>query len=189
MERQKSESEETMKRVALSAALMMMAFVMAGAGRAVAASETEKEAQDTVAMFLKTDPSLKQFFDNCAGYAIFPEVTKAAIGLGGAQGGGYVYEKNKLIGKAKLTQMTLGWSLGGQSYAELIFFETADALNAFKKSEMVLAAQLSAVAAADGAAAKATYKLGMAVFTMTKGGLMFEASVGGQKFRFTPLGQ
>lgn len=177
-----------MKRAVLSAA-MMMALAMTGADRAAAATETEKEAQDVVAMFLKADPTLKQFFDNCAGYAVFPEVTKAAIGLGGAQGGGYVYEKNKLIGKSKLTQVTLGWSLGGQSYAELIFFENTDALNTFKKSETVLAAQLSAVAAADGAAAKATYKLGMAVFTMTKGGLMFEASVGGQKFRFTPLGQ
>ncbi|MBI5395316.1 MAG: hypothetical protein HZA91_08485 [Verrucomicrobia bacterium] len=177
-----------MKRVLLSVALTM-AFAVAGADRAVAVTETEKEAQDVVAMFLKSDPSLKQFFATCAGYAVFPEVTKGAIGIGGAQGGGYVYEKNTLIGKSKLTQVTLGWALGGQSYAELIFFETADALNAFKKSETVLAAQLSAVAAADGAAAKATYKLGLAVFTMTKGGLMFEASIGGQKFRFTPLGK
>jgi lipid-binding SYLF domain-containing protein len=175
-----------MKRILLSVA-MTMAFVVAGTDRAAAVTQTEKEAQDMVAMFVKADPTLKQFFATCVGYAIFPEVTKAAIGLGGAQGGGYVYEKNVLIGKSKLTQMTLGWALGAQSYAELIFFETADALNQFKKSETVLAAQLSAVAAADGAAAKANYKLGMAVFTVAKGGLMFEASVGGQKLRFTPL--
>jgi len=177
-----------MKRI-VSWLAMGLALVVAGSDRAAAVTETEKEAQDVVAMFLKADPTLKQFFATCVGYAIFPEVTKAAIGLGGAQGGGYVYEKNKLIGKSKLTQVTLGWALGGQTYAELIFFETADAFNEFKKSEMVLAAQLSAVAAADGAAAKATYKLGMAVFTLTKGGLMFEASVGGQKLRFTPLGR
>ncbi len=175
-----------MKKLVLWPAVAL-AFTLAGADRVAAVTESEKEAQDVVASFLKNDPSLKRFFATCAGYAVFPEVTKGAVGIGGAQGGGFVYEKNVLIGKSKLTQVTLGWALGWQSYAELIFFETADALNQFKKSETVLAAQLSAVAAADGAAAKANYKLGLAVFTMTKGGLMFEASVGGQKFRFTPL--
>ena len=150
------------------------------------AAESEQEAQDVVVLFLKTDPGLKQFFDNCAGYAVFPAVTKAAVGIGGAQGGGYVYEKNRLTGLAKLTQMTLGWSLGAQSYAELVFFETNDALNQFKKNETVLSAQVGAVAAAQGASAKAKYQVGVAVFTISKNGLMFEASVGGQKFQFTP---
>ena len=164
---------------------LMMALALAVGGADCVAEETEKEAQDVVALFLKTDPDLKQFFHNCAGYAVFPAVTKAALVIGGAQGGGYVYEKNKLIGMAMLTQMTLGWSFGAQSYAELIFFETPDALNQFKNDETVLSAQVGAVAASQGASVKANYRLGVAVFSITRGGLMFEASVGGQKFQFT----
>ncbi|MBM3890082.1 MAG: hypothetical protein FJ388_13285 [Verrucomicrobia bacterium] len=166
---------------------LVVTLALAAAGADAVAAETEKEAQDTAAMFLKADPGLKQFFDNCAGYAVFPEVTKAAVGVGGAQGGGYVFEKGVAVGTTKLTQVTVGWSIGGQSYAELIFFETADSLNQFKRNETVFSAQVSAVAAAAGAAAKAKYQRGVAVFTATRGGLMFEISLGGQKFTFTPL--
>ena len=166
---------------------LMMALALSLSGAEGVAAESEKEAQDVVGLFMKTDPGLKQFFGNCVGYAVFPAVTKAAVGIGGAQGGGYVYDKNALIGTVTLTQMTLGWSLGAQSYAELIFFETNDAFNQFKKNETVLSAQIGAVAAAEGASAKAKYQIGVAVFTITKNGLMFEASVGGQKFSFVPV--
>jgi lipid-binding SYLF domain-containing protein len=165
----------------------MVVLGLAGAAGVQAASESPQEAADCAAMFLKTDPDIKTFFDNSAGYVIFPAVTKGAIGIGGAQGGGWVYEKGQVIGQAKLTQVTLGWQLGGQSYSEIIFFETADSLNSFKRGEFAMSAEIGAIAAASGAAAKAKYKQGVAVFTMAKSGLMFEASVGGQKFRFTPI--
>jgi len=97
-----------------------------------------------------------------------------------------VYEKGALIGTASLTQVTIGLALGGQSYAELIFFETPEAFDSFKKSELAFSAQVSAVAAAEGASSNAKYQLGVAVFTLTKGGLMYEASLGGQKFKFKP---
>jgi len=146
----------------------------------------QKEAEDTIQLFRKTDGGMTKFFEGAAGYAVFPGVGKGGIGLGGAYGTGLVFEKGKLIGEASLTQFTLGLQLGGQSYAELIFFETVDALDAFKKSKFALSAQVSAVAAASGASANAKYELGVAVFTMAKSGLMYEASVGGQKFKFKP---
>jgi lipid-binding SYLF domain-containing protein len=155
----------------------------------VAAETDDKQAQDALAMFLKADPGLKKFQEEAVGYAVFPSVTKGAIGLGAAHGNGSVYEKGKRVGTASLTQVTLGLALGGQSYAELIFFETREALDSFKKSELAFSAQVSAVAAAEGASRNAKYQLGVAVFTLARGGLMYEASIGGQKFKFKPLAQ
>jgi hypothetical protein len=146
-----------------------------------------REAHATIAVFKKTDPGLSRFFDGAAGYVVFPTVTKGAIGIGGAGGSGIAFEKGHAIGKASLTQVTLGLQLGGQAYSEIIFFESAAALTDFKKGSLALAAQVSAVAAAAGAAANANYQNGVAVFTSGKGGLMFEASVGGQKFGFEPF--
>jgi lipid-binding SYLF domain-containing protein len=148
-----------------------------------------KEAQETVAVFKKADPGLSRFFDNAVGYAVFPTVGKGAVGVGGAAGSGVVFEKGKAIGKASLTQVTVGAQLGGQSYSEVIFFETEPALTDFKNGTFALAAQASAVAAAKDASANAKYEKGVAVFTTGKGGLMFEASVGGQKFAFEPFGK
>ena len=161
-------------------------FALAGT-ECVLAEDGPKESQDAVGLFLKTDPGMKKFFDSAVGYAVFPDVTKGAFGIGAAHGGGCVYEKGALVGMASLTQVTIGLALGGQSYAEVIFFETAEALDSFKKSEMALSAQVSAVAAASGASSNAKYQLGVAVFTLAKGGLMYEASVGGQKFKFKPV--
>jgi len=146
-----------------------------------------KEAHETIAVFEKTDPGLSGFFESAVGYVVFPTVNKGAIGIGGAGGSGVVFEKGQAIGKASLTQVTLGLQLGGQAYSEIIFFETAAAFTDFKKGSLAPAAQLSAMAAAAGAAANASYQSGVAVFTAGKGGLMFEASVGGQKFGFEPF--
>jgi lipid-binding SYLF domain-containing protein len=146
-----------------------------------------KEVEDTLLEFKKVDPGIARFLETAAGYAVFPTVTKAGLGFGGAGGAGLVFEKGEHIGKASLTQVTVGIQLGGQTYSEVIFFETAAAFTDFKKGTLALAAQVSAVAAAAGAAANANYQNGVAVFTLGKGGLMFEASVGGQKFRFEPL--
>ena len=173
-----------MKKIWVWAAMLILA--LAGADRALA-EDGPKESQDAIGLFLKTDPGMKKFFESAVGYAVFPDVTKGAFGIGAAHGGGCVYEKGALVGTASLTQVTIGLALGGQSYAEVIFFETAEALDSFKKSEMALSAQVSAVAAASGASSNAKYQLGVAVFTLAKGGLMYEASVGGQKFKFKPV--
>lgn len=145
-----------------------------------------KEARDTIAAFKKADPSLSRFFNNAAGYAVFPTITKGAVGIGGAGGHGVLFEKGKPTGKASLSQVTVGAQLGGQTYSEIIFFEAAPALDDFKNGTLALAAQVSAVAAKASASENAKYQNGVAVFTSGKGGLMFEASVGGQKFSFEP---
>jgi lipid-binding SYLF domain-containing protein len=159
------------------------------AAQTIDVSKDVKEAQETIAVFKKADPKLSRFFDNAVGYAVFPTVVKGAAGVGGARGSGIVFEKGKALGKASLTQGTIGAQLGGQTYSEVIFFETVPAFTDFKKGELALAAQVSAVAASADASKNAKYQDGVAVFTIGKGGLMAEASVGGQKFSFEPFGK
>ncbi len=145
-----------------------------------------EDVADTVAVFKKTDSSLQAFFEKSAGYAVFPRVAKGAIGVGAAHGEGQLFERGKLAGRTELSQVTIGFQLGGQVYSEVIFFEDEKTLKDFKEGNVEFSAQVSAVAAAEGASKNAKYKLGVAVFTIARGGLMYEASIGGQKFSYEP---
>ena len=149
--------------------------------------EIRADAREAKEEFLKADWKMEKHFKNAYGYVIFPNVGKGAIGIGGAAGNGVAYEQGEEIGMAKLTQVSIGFQWGGQAYREIIFFENKEALDNFKANNIELSAQVSAVAATAGASADANYKEGVMVFTMQKGGLMYEASVGGQKFKFEPF--
>lgn len=137
--------------------------------------------------FIKSDPLMKALFDKAYGYVIFPNVGKGGLGIGGAAGNGVVYEQNKRVGMAKLSQVSIGFQAGGQAYREVIFFETKSEMDRFKESRFEFSAQASAVAVTEGASANVKYTDGVMVFTMQKGGLMYEASIGGQKFKFNKL--
>jgi len=143
-------------------------------------------SQQAITNFLKADTTLTSFITNSAGYAVFPDVGKGGFIVGGARGKGVVYEKENIIGQATMTQATVGAQVGGQSFSEIIFFETPEALNDFKTGKFEMRAEVSAVAASEGASKAAKYKEGVAVFTMAKKGLMVQAAVGGQKFKFEP---
>ena len=145
------------------------------------------DANQTIRTFKKTDPGLARFFNSSVGYAVFPSVAKGGLGLGAAHGSGVLYERGAPVGRASLTQVTVGAQIGGQEYTEIIFFETDKVLSDFKSGNFAFSAQVSSVALAAGASANANYQRGVAVFTATKGGLMLEASVGGQKFSYTPF--
>jgi lipid-binding SYLF domain-containing protein len=145
------------------------------------------DSQTAKAEFIKSDPLMKALFDKAYGYVIFPNVGKAGLGIGGAAGNGVVYQQGKRIGMAKLSQLSIGFQAGGQAYREVIFFETEKELDRFKESRFEFSAQASAVAVTEGASANVKYTDGVMVFTMQKGGLMYEASIGGQKFKFNRL--
>ena len=145
------------------------------------------DANEARADFIKTDGLMKNLFDNSYGYVIFPNVGKGAIAIGGAAGNGAVFQKDNLIGMASMTQVSIGFQWGGQAYREVIFFETEADLNRFKQNKYEFSGQASAVAATKGAAANAKYKDGVMIFSQIKGGLMYEASVGGQKFKYRAL--
>lgn len=152
------------------------------------AETTPRDARHAVTALRKADPGLKRFFDGSAGYAVFPNVAKGGLVVGGAGGRGFVFEKGKAVGRTTLSQVSVGAQVGGQAYYEIIFFETAQTLAEFKKGGWTMAAQVSAVALHSGASANAAYSDGVAVFTLSKGGAMVEASVGGQKFTYERIG-
>ncbi len=145
------------------------------------------DSQTAKTEFIKSDPLMKALFDKAYGYVIFPNVGKGGFGIGGAAGNGVVYEHNKRIGMAKLSQVSIGFQAGGQAYREVIFFESKNEMDRFKESRFEFSAQASAVAVTEGASANVKYTNGVMVFTMQKGGLMYEASIGGQKFTFNKL--
>ena len=148
------------------------------------------------------------YFDSSYGYAVFPTIGKAGIGIGGAHGKGKVYKQGVAIGDSKMTQVTVGLQLGGQAYSQVIFFENENALKDFTSGNFEFSAQATAVAITAGASAEANtgggtaagasggkndastvsrgYRKGMAIFTVAKGGLMYEAALGGQKYSYTP---
>jgi lipid-binding SYLF domain-containing protein len=181
----------------MKAIVWVCVFAAAGAlvltGCATTPKSAEGQAQLTsksegaVEAAKKADPGLQKFFDTAAGYAVFPGVGKGGVGVGGAYGRGELFEGGKLAGYCTLTQASIGLQLGGQKYTELIFFETKAALDQFKSGNFAFAAQASAVALKSGASANAKYAGGVAVFTMGEAGLMYEASIGGQKFSFEPI--
>jgi lipid-binding SYLF domain-containing protein len=175
-----------MKRIRNLACLLVI-FSIATSATAQSDSKKQKIAEDSKAAkedFIKADKGISGFFGKAYGYVIFPNVGKAAVGIGGASGNGTVYQQGAIIGTAKLSQVTVGFQAGGQAYREVVFFENSTSMERFKKNKIEFSAQVSAVAATAGASANAKYVDGVMVFTMQKGGLMYEASVGGQKFKF-----
>ena len=148
-----------------------------------------------------------EFFAKCYGYALFPTIGKGGFGIGGAHGSGRVYAHGAHVGDVSMTQVTVGFQLGGQAYSQIVFFEDERAFKDFTSGSFEFGAQATAVAITAGASAQATttgasasagtsekhtktagsYEKGMAVFTAAKGGLMYEASIGGQKFSYKPL--
>ena len=173
---------------AITMAIIFSILAIAGEANAQNSKKDKKIIEDSRQAkeeFIQTDGLMKNLFENAYGYVIFPNVGKGAIGIGGAAGNGIVYEKGIIVGKAQMKQVSIGFQWGGQAYREVIFFETKSALDRFKDDKIEFSAQASAVAATAGASANVKYTDGVMIFTQQKGGLMYEASVGGQKFDFT----
>jgi len=147
------------------------------------ANEYDEKAQVALTEFEEKDPKVHDFIAKSAGYVVIPTVGKAALGIGGAYGKGVLYEGGAVTAVVSLSQLSFGFQGGGQAYSEFIFFEDAATLSNFKRGNFELNAQASAVAITAGASADAEFNGGMAIFTQAKGGLMYEAAVGGQKFK------
>ena len=168
-----------------ASALMVPSSTFAQKNKAKMVAESSKAK----AALIKSDAGLSNLFKTAYGYVIFPNIGKGALVVGAAGGKGTVYEGGKSIGWAKMKQVTVGAQAGGQAYREVIFFETQEALNRFKDNKLEFSAQMSAVAVKAGASANAKYTDGILIFTEERGGLMLEASIGGQKFSYKPFGK
>ena len=143
-----------------------------------------KESTMTALAQFKEIPELKPFFKKANGYAVFPNVAKAGVGIGGAIGEGEVFQNNKVIGSTTLKQLSIGFQLGGQAFSQIIFFKEKRDTKRFMEGNFEFGAQASAVLIDKGASIESAYSDGIAVFTIAKGGLMYEARIGGQKFSF-----
>lgn len=180
-----------MKALTVTLALMLAVAAMMFAGCAVAPTseadraDLENRASATVERFRSIDTAMnKHFFTTAKAWAVFPTVAKGGMGVGGAYGRGVLFEGGNVVGYCDLSQGSIGFQLGGQAYSQIIFFENAAAVSQFKSGSMEFAAQASAVAAAADASANAAYDNGVAVFTLASKGLMYEASIGGQRFDY-----
>ena len=174
-----------MKMCLVRTVCVLAAFAMSSA-HAWDPKESEElhdKAQEAKAEMLDKDADMQRFFDSAVAYVIIPTVGKAGFGIGGARGKGLLYEGGSITAKVTLSQLTVGFQWGGQAYSEFIFFKDDLALADFKRGNYELGAQASAVAVTAGASVDADYSGGVAIFTQAKGGLMYEASVGGQKFK------
>lgn len=161
---------------------------------------------DTIDVFKKA-PAVQPFFQNAYGYAVFPTIGKGGLGVGAAYGNGQVYQGGKVTGTTTLVKVSIGFQAGGQAFSEIIFFQDERAYREFTSGNFAFDAGASAVAITAGAQVKVgtegstagassgpasgthletSYTKGMAVFVHAKGGLMYEAAIGGQKFSFTP---
>ena len=149
-------------------------------------SGASKKVELTIEKF-KAIPELGAFFEEANGYAVFPNVAKAGIGIGAASGKGEVFQNHIYIGSTSVKQLSIGFQLGAQAFSEIIFFKDARDVDRFTQGNFELGAQASAVLIKQGVSTETAYSNGVAIFTIAKGGLMYEASVGGQKFSFNPV--
>jgi lipid-binding SYLF domain-containing protein len=164
--------------------LVLIGLVALAGLPAALPAQSDEDVAETIQKFKDGDPGIQAWFREAYGYAVFPSVGKGGIGIGGARGNGLVYERGKRVGKVTLTQVTIGFQLGGQAFSEVIFFKDKTAFDDFTRGNFEFDAGVSAVALRAGASADLGYNKGVAIVTATKGGLMYEASVGGQKFDY-----
>lgn len=160
-----------------------MLFLIAFSLNSLAQKNVSSKSAESIKEFKKTNNKIDKYFSSAYGYAVFPSIGKGGLGVGGATGNGTIYKGGAVVGDCKMSQLTIGFQAGGQSYAEVIFFKNKDAFDRFTGNKFEFSAQATAVAVTEGASFDVDYRDGILVFTHAKGGLMFEASVGGQKFK------
>ena len=176
--------------MAMAGAVTVMATLSSCATAPTSAegkTELDRDVNTALAKAKAQDPTLQAFLDKAYGYAIFPDIGKGAVGVGGAYGRGELFERGEKIGYCDLSQATIGFQLGGQVYTEIIAFESKAVLENFKNGSLRFAGQATAVALKAGAGSNAQYIDGVRVLTVSEEGLMFEAAIGGQTFSFQPL--
>ena len=185
---------------------MLTAALMFCVSNIAVASEVE-DISSTINVF-KESPAVEKFFKNSYGYAVFPTIGKAGWVIGGSYGKGQVYRGGKVTGKASVIEGSIGFQFGGEAFSEIIFFQDKRAYDEFTSGSFEFGATAQAVVITAGAQAQAgtagasagasagpktgvqaetEYVKGMATFVQSLGGLMYEASIGGQKFKFEPL--
>lgn len=158
-------------------------FLLAFSFGSYAQKDVSAKSAEAIKEFKHTNDKISKYFNTAYGYAVFPSIGKGGLGVGGATGNGTIYRGGAVVGDCKMSQVTVGFQAGGQAYSEVIFFKDKGAFDRFTGDKFEFAAQATAVAVTAGASFDVDYRDGILIFTHAKGGLMYEASVGGQKFK------
>ncbi len=181
-------------------AILITTFTLLACSTPAFADSDAEDDKDALKVFLRSDV-VKKFHESAYGYAIFPTIGKGGFGIGAAHGSGRVYQGEEKTGDVSMTQVSIGWQLGGQAYSQLIYFQDKRAFEDFTSGNFEFGAQAEAIAitssvgasaGSEGTSASANdtqsegeYHKGMIVFTIGKGGLMYQATIGGQKYSYT----
>lgn len=176
-----------MNRKSLIASLIATLALACTVTTPLRAEDLKAKAAEAIQNFTMTDPGLTNFLAKAAGYAVLPSVGGGGFIIAGEHGDGLLFEKGKPTGTVKMTAISIGAQVGGGTFAEIIFFETADALNSFKQSKYEMSAAAKASVAASGVSTHAKYDQGVAVFTLPTAGASVGAAIGGQKFSYKPI--
>ncbi|MCA0930907.1 hypothetical protein LCM02_00500 [Lutimonas saemankumensis] len=158
-------------------------FLLAFSFGSYAQKDVSDKSAEAIKEFKHTNDKITKYFNSAYGYAVFPSIGKGGLGVGGATGNGTIYRGGAVVGDCRMSQVTVGFQAGGQAYSEVIFFKDKAAFDRFTGDKFEFAAQATAVAVTAGASFDVDYRDGILIFTHAKGGLMYEASVGGQKFK------
>ena len=151
-------------------------------------ADLEQESQSAVNRMRNADTGIDKALKEAYGHVIFPKAGKGGFIVGGGYGRGVAYEQGRQVGFADITQLSAGLQIGGQAFSELIIFQNKEALDRFKNNQLTFSANASGVIVKKGVATAVNYDNGVAVFVLPVAGAMAEASIGGQKFTFTPMG-
>jgi lipid-binding SYLF domain-containing protein len=149
----------------------------------------QADARSTLRSLEANDSDFQNVVENNYGYIVFPDIGKGGFGIGGAWGRGVVYEQGRFIGYAAVAEGSVGATAGGQTFSEVIVFNSREAFRKFQENRLSFGADASAVALKAGAAKSAEFRNGTAVFISNQGGLMADASVKGQNISFVPADQ
>ena len=175
-------------RPGMALSMLILAALMLSACASIPSDERmARESRAALDRFVERDPGLQDWINHAHGYVVFPEVGAAGLGVGGGFGRGMVFRGGQPIGRATVSQATIGAQIGAQSFSQVIFFKDDAAMRVFQRGNLEFSARATAVAATAGAAATTSYERGVAVFVLPRGGLMAEATVGGQRFSFEPM--
>jgi len=158
-------------------------FLLAFSISSFAQKDVSAKSAEAIKEFKHTNDKITKYFNSAYGYAVFPSIGKGGLGVGGAAGNGTIYRGGSIVGDCKMSQVTIGFQAGGQAYSEIVFFKDKAAFDRFTGDKFEFAAQATAVAVTAGASFDVDYRDGILIFTHAKGGLMYEATVGGQKFK------
>ena len=158
-------------------------FLLAISLNSFSQKDVSGKSAEAIKEIKKTNEKINKYFSSAYGYAVFPSIGKGGLGVGGATGNGTIYKGGAIVGDCKMSQITIGFQAGGQAYSEVVFFQNKESYDRFTGNKFEFSAQATAVAVTAGASFDVGYRDGILIFTHAKGGLMYEASVGGQKFK------